>query len=86
MTSILTLPQHSHSSGCKLSRKHRKFLQKQETESRVALIDNIKHTQGLLKEAYHCFQLTTDPDMIESYIYEINALQARHNYLSKQLR
>lgn len=59
---------------------------KEGTEERVALIDSIKLTQGLLKEAYSCFHQTTDPDLLESYVYEINALKARHNYLSKQLR
>lgn len=50
------------------------------------LIASIKLTQGLLKEAYSCFHQTSDPDLLESYVYEINALKARHNYLSKQLR
>ncbi len=53
---------------------------------RTDLIDSIKLTQGLLKEAYSCFHQTSDPDLLESYVYEINALKARHNYLSKQLR
>lgn len=84
MTSILTLPKEQPKKAHNFHR--RKTLAKQEAEARVALIDSIKLTQNLLKQAYHSFQMTTDPDMIESYIYEINALQARHNFLSKQLR
>lgn len=87
MTNILTLPTAPKEKPGKIfSLSKRKYLAKQEAESRVELIDSIKLTQNLLKQAYHSFQLTTDPDMIESYIYEINALQARHNFLSKQLR
>lgn len=57
-----------------------------QTTSQEDLIASIKLTQGLLKEAYSCFHQTIDPDLLESYVFEINALKARHNYLSKQLR
>lgn len=70
----------------KESRKERKNQQDAEANHRVALIDSIKTTQNLLKQAHTAFQQATDPDLVESYVYEINALKARHNYLSKQLR
>lgn len=94
MTNILTLPKEksahfrdkSQVSGSVLRKKHRKFMAKEDARRRVALIDSIKLTQNLLREAHHNFRESTDPDLVEAYIYEINALQSRHNYLSKQLR
>ncbi len=70
----------------KSSRKYRKLQASQVAQQRVALIESIKSTQNLLKHAHSAFQEATDPDLVESYVYEINALKARHNYLSKQLR
>ncbi|MFI3254251.1 MAG: DUF2508 family protein [Eubacteriales bacterium] len=89
MTQILTLPQKQAvktENQRHISKKHRKFLAQEEAKRRVALIDSIKLTQQLLRQAYGNFQETTDPDLLESYIYEINALQSRHNFLSKQLK
>lgn len=84
MANIISLPQTKELK--ERSRKRRKQLAQESTSQRMDLIDSIKLTQGLLKEAYSSFHQATDPDLVESYVYEINALKARHNYLSKQLR
>lgn len=84
MTNILPFPREKAPKPP--SRKRKKQQVKDQTQERVALIDSIKLTQGLLKEAYASFHQATDPDLVESYVYEINALKARHNFLSKQLR
>jgi hypothetical protein len=39
-----------------------------------------------LRQAYDTFNLVSDPDLVEAWVYEISAQQARYNYLSKQLR
>lgn len=37
-----------------------------------------------LQQAYDAFNLVSDPDLIEAWVYEINALQARYTYLLKR--
>ena len=43
----------------------------------------IKAIRALLDEAYHNFNILTDPDLLEACIYEINALHARYDYAIK---
>ncbi len=37
-----------------------------------------------IQQAYDAFNLVSDPDLIEAWVYEINALQARYAYLLKR--
>ncbi len=39
-----------------------------------------------LNQAYTAFNMADDADLIESCVFEINALQARYNYLVKQVK
>ncbi len=39
-----------------------------------------------IREVEELFNLTSDPDQIEAYIYEINSLGARYNGILKQVR
>lgn len=39
-----------------------------------------------LNQAYTAFNMADDADWVESCVYEINALQARYNYLVKQAK
>lgn len=45
------------------------------------LKEDIKKTRYALEIAYAGFENALEPDMIDSYIYEINSLQKRYNYL-----
>jgi len=47
------------------------------------LLEDIEKTRIALDIAYAGFDNATDPDMIDSYIYEINALLKRYAHLSK---
>ncbi len=47
------------------------------------LLEDIEKTRIALDIAYAGFDNATDPDMIDSYIYEINALLKRYTHLSK---
>lgn len=47
----------------------------------VSLQDSIEKTRLALEFAYAGFDNATDADLIDSYIYEINALQKRHAHL-----
>lgn len=46
------------------------------------LREDIEKTRIALDIAYAGFDNATDPDMIDSYIYEINALLKRYKHLS----
>lgn len=39
-----------------------------------------------LNRAYTAFNMADDADWVEACVYEINALQARYNYLVKQAK
>lgn len=47
----------------------------------VTLQDSIEKTRRALDIAYAGFDNAIDADMIDSYIYEINALQKRYKHL-----
>ena len=51
-----------------------------------ALKDGLDRTRVLINQAYAGFNGTDDPDLIESYVFEINALQARYNYLLRRVK
>lgn len=49
-------------------------------------MESMRSTQGALMRAYDGFNRAADGDLIESYVYEINALQHRYSYLLRQVR
>lgn len=50
------------------------------------LMASLSRTRTLINQAYGCFNSTCDADLIESYVYEINSLQARYNYLLRRFK
>ncbi len=63
-----------------------RFSQGEEQKAREALMESVRATQGALNRAYDGFNRASDSDLIESYVYEINALQSRYAYLLRQVR
>ena len=57
-----------------------------EQEERQALLEGLERTRILINQAYSCFNRESDPDLIESYVFEINALQSRYSYLLRRVR
>ena len=55
-------------------------------EERQDLLSSLSRTRALLNQAYGGFNTTSDGDLIESYVFEINALQARYNYLLRRVK
>lgn len=45
------------------------------------LLRQIKATQEALDSAYAGFDHVTEPDLIDSYIYELNAISLRYKFL-----
>ena len=53
-------------------------------EERRELMNSLSHTRT--NQAYGGFNTASDGDLIESYVFEINALQARYNYLLRRVK
>ena len=65
------------------------FRRKRETalqQERDALLEGLNRTRALIAQAYAGFNAAGDPDLIESYVFEINALQARYTYLLRRVK
>ena len=63
----------------------KKRVSPQEEERRV-LLEGLAKTRTLIAQAYSGFNTAGDPDLIESYVFEINALQARYSYLLRRVK
>lgn len=55
-------------------------------QERQALLASLAQTRALICQAYGGFNTARDGDLIDSYVYEINALQCRYNYLLRQVK
>ena len=53
---------------------------------RQDLMNALSSTQTLIHQAYGGFNSTSDQDLIESYVFEINSLHARYNYLIRRFK
>ncbi len=49
-------------------------------------MESVRAIQSALSRAYDGFNRADDDELIESYVYEINALQHRYAYLLRQMR
>lgn len=58
----------------------------QREEARRTLAESLTQTRTLIAQAYQGFNAAGDPDLIDSYVYEINSLQARYSYLLRRLK
>ncbi len=47
---------------------------------------SLQATQNALNHAYTAFDYVNDPELTEACIFEIRALQARMNYLVRQIK
>ena len=50
------------------------------------LIDELDSSRSALACAYARFDESTEPELIEACVYEINAAQARYNYLLRRIK
>lgn len=50
----------------------------------MELEQSLQETRLLLAQAYAGFNAASDGELVESYIYEIQALQARYSYLLRR--
>ena len=59
---------------------------KKKTPKEDLLISEINKTKLALEAAYSNFENVVDPDLIDSCIYEMNAVQNRYKFLLKQAK
>ena len=50
------------------------------------LLSDLRLTKTALDDAYSNFEQVVDPDLVDSYIYEVNAVQKRYHFLLKQVQ
>lgn len=55
-------------------------------EEKAQLQQCMEEVRRSLNQAYTSFNMADDADWIESCVFEINALQARYNYLVRQMK
>jgi len=53
-------------------------------EEQWMLEQELNEARSKLQRAFDAFNLVSDPDLIEAWVYEINAQQARYSYLLKR--
>lgn len=50
------------------------------------LLYEIQKTKDAMDIAYSNFEYVVDPELIDSYIYELNAVQERYKFLLRQIK
>lgn len=68
-----------------LSSARRRERAAREAERRE-LIASLASTRALIQQAYGGFNTVSDSDLIESYVFEIKALQSRYDYLLRRVK
>lgn len=65
--------------------KFRNFKKDIETEDRELLL-NLEEVKSNMDVVYMRFENATDDSLIDSYIYELKALQMRYEYLMRRIK
>lgn len=55
-------------------------------EERRQLMEGMRETRSQLNCAYAQFNAYSDPDLVDSCVYQINALQSRYSYFLRQMK
>ena len=50
------------------------------------LLDELTQSKNALDAAYSCFENATDPDIIDSCIYQVNSAQIRYKFLLEKAK
>jgi len=73
-------------SAVRPGRRQRAVCARERAQERAVLLEGLDRTKILLQQAYAAFNSVCDPDLIDSCVYEINALQARYCYLLRRVK
>ncbi len=55
------------------------------SETKENLLEDLKRTRYALEVAYSGFDNVTDPDLIDCYIYQVNAILKRYKFLLEKI-
>lgn len=55
-------------------------------EERLLLLEGMARTRVELNQAYAQFNAHSDPDLVESCVFTINALRSRYSYLIRRIK
>ena len=58
----------------------------EEEEERRQLMEGMEQTRVELNQAYAQFNAHSDPDLVESCVFTINALRSRYSYLIRKMK
>ena len=67
-------------------RREERAWPQEEEEERRQLRESLVQTRILIHQAYAGFNSTGDSDLIDSYVFEIKALQSRYSYLLRRVK
>ena len=67
-----------------MSQKSRQMRAERAERNRV--LSELNEIRGSLGAAYRSFNNTTDPDLLDASIYEINALRARYDHALRRAK
>ena len=68
----------------KLRRRRRRISARE--EERQQLMEGMAQTRVMLNQAYAEFNAHSDPDLVESCVFNINALRSRYSYYVRQVK
>lgn len=57
-----------------------------EAEQRRQLMEGMNRTRVELNQAYAQFNIHSDPDLVDSCVFTINALRSRYSYFLRQMK
>ena len=69
-----------------LKRPRRPKILSPEAEQRLQLMEGMARTRIELNQAYAQVNIHSDPDLIESCVFTINALRSRYSYFIRQIK
>lgn len=69
-----------------LKSTHRRKLRSEKEEERRQLMEGMARTRVELNQAYAQFNAHSDPDLVDSCVFTINALRSRYSYLVRQIK
>ncbi len=64
----------------------RRVLLTEEEEQRRQLMEGMARTRVELNQAYAQFNAHSDPDLVDSCVFTINALRSRYSYFIRQMK
>ena len=68
------------------ARKERRRTEQSAQDERSQLMEGMAQTRAELSQAYAQFNSHSDPDLIDSCVFTINALRSRYSYFVRRIK